>query len=42
MCETTWKEKRDIAENEVCCLLDATMDVVADFASMLANGIQHS
>lgn len=26
-------------DNEVCDFLDATMGVVADFASMLANGI---
>lgn len=40
MRETSWKEEdSDNPENEVCGLLDATMDVVADFASMLANGI---
>ena len=39
MSDTGWKEERDIPENEMCGLLDATMDVVADFASMLANGI---
>lgn len=39
MSEICWKEERDILENEVCGLLDATMDLVADFASVLANGI---
>jgi len=39
MSKIIWKENSDIAENAVCGLLDATMDVVADFASMLANGI---
>lgn len=38
MCETSLEES-NMFDNEVCDLLDATMGVVADFASMLANGI---
>ena len=38
MCETT-SEETNMFDNDVCDLLDATMGVVADFASMLANGI---
>ena len=38
MCETSLEES-DMFDNQVCDFLDATMGVVADFASMLANGI---
>ena len=38
MCETSVEES-NIFDNEACDFLDATMGVVADFASMLANGI---
>jgi len=38
MCETSLEES-NMFDNEVCDFLDATMGVVADFASMLANGI---
>lgn len=38
MCETSLEES-NMFDNEACDFLDATMGVVADFASMLANGI---
>ena len=38
MCETSLAES-NMFDNEVCDFLDATMGVVADFASLLANGI---
>lgn len=40
MCETSLEESK-MFDNEVCESLDATMVVVADFASMLANGNYH-
>lgn len=40
MCETSLElEESNMFDNEACDFLDATMGVVADFASMLANGI---
>jgi len=37
MCETSLEDS-NMFDNELCDFLDATMRVVADFASMLANG----
>ena len=45
MCETSFQsfiEERNMLDNEVCdSAWDATMVVVADFASMLANGMNN-
>ena len=41
ICEISYRKENDTPESEMCGFLDATMDVVADFASMLANGIYH-
>lgn len=38
MCEASLEEN-NMFDNEVSDFLDATMGVVAEFASMLANGI---
>lgn len=41
MCGAYWKEDSELSDNLECRYLDATMEVVAEFASMLADGIYY-
>ena len=41
MCGAYWKEDSELSDNFECRDLDATMEVVAEFASLLANGIYY-
>lgn len=41
MCGAYWKEDSEFSDNFEYRDLDATMEVVAEFASVLANGIYY-
>jgi len=41
MCGAYWKEDSELSDNLECRYLDATMEVVAEFVSMLADGIYY-
>ena len=41
MCGAYWKEDSELSDYLECRYLDATMEVVAEFASMLADGIYY-